>query len=266
MCTLILGVGVAGARTLVAGAVRDERLARPSDPPLVLREEPRVVGGRDRVAGGTWLAVRERRGLVALLNRRPTAADLARAWPRSRGLLALEVAAAGDTPAAAGATLPPELAPPAGWPRAALAAAWSAVTRDAYAPFSLVIAAPEGAWLVSRASGQAPRARAVTPGWHVLTHAELDDADEPRAAWLRADLAGFAPADRAAAEAGLTTRLRAHADGHPAVCLHDGVMVTVSASLVWLAPGAAGYAHAEGRPCEHAFEDRSTLLAGATAP
>src|SRR6266850_923872 len=96
---------------VVIAANRDEDPARPSDPPGVLNESPRLVGGRDRRAGGTWLAVRERRAAVAMLNRRGVAGD-APGRPgagagvavgrgaaggdtlRSRGLLTLEVAKA----------------------------------------------------------------------------------------------------------------------------------------------------------------------------
>jgi hypothetical protein len=260
MCTLILGVGALGPGTVVVGAVRDERAERPSDPPAVLTEEPRVVGGRDRVAGGTWLAVRERRAVVALLNRRPAEADLARAWPRSRGLLALEVA--GTVPDAAGDA---PLALPAGLARAALSRAWSMVTRDGFAPFSLVYASPEASWMVARDPRGTPFAVRIGEGWHVLTHAQLDDADEPRAAWLRQDLAGFTPRTADEAAAGIDARLRMHAGGHPAVCLHDGVMVSVSAARVILTPDDARYAHAEGRPCEHPFRDLTVLLGGEAA-
>src|SRR5262249_29501637 len=69
MCTLILGVEVVASGSVLLAANRDEDPARPADPPGVLSESPRLVGGRDRRAGGTWLAVRERRAVVALLNR-----------------------------------------------------------------------------------------------------------------------------------------------------------------------------------------------------
>ena len=55
--------------------------------------------------------------------------------------------------------------------------------------------------------------------------------------------------------------LREHGDdGTPPVCLHQGRMVTVSSSLVRLDLNGARYLHAEGRPCEHAFQDQSRLL------
>jgi hypothetical protein len=263
MCTLMLGVGTLGPGTVVLGAVRDERPERPSDPPAVLLDAPRVAGGRDRVAGGTWLAVRERRAVVALLNRRPGEEDRARAWPASRGRLALAVA--GTVPGAPGTGHGVPLDLPPGLARAALSLAWSAVAREEYAPFSLVFASPEATWMVARDPGGAPFAVAIGGGWHVLTHTRLDDTDEPRAAWLLADLAGFAPRNPEEAGLGMEGRTRLHAEGHPAVCLHEGVMVSVSAARVILTPGGARYAHAEGRPCENPFRDVSHLLAGDTA-
>ena len=80
-------------------------------------------------------------------------------------------------------------------------------------------------------------------------------------------LRGQAPASREDTERMLKTLLADH--GHPdargAVCIHEGKMVTVSSSLVWLAPGEARYLHAEGRPCERPFIDRSDRLAGGYA-
>ncbi|HKQ57135.1 MAG TPA: NRDE family protein, partial [Candidatus Eisenbacteria bacterium] len=70
MCTLILGRDVVAPGTVLLAANRDEDPRRPSAPPMVLRERPRLVGGRDLQAGGTWLAVRDARAMVAILNRR----------------------------------------------------------------------------------------------------------------------------------------------------------------------------------------------------
>lgn len=241
MCTLILGVAIAGPGTLLLAANRDEDPARPSDPPAVLRERPRVVGGRDRLSGGTWLAVRGREAVVAVLNRRdlsgaPSARDPSR---RSRGLLALDLAAADD----------PE------------SEAMAATERALYAPFTLVHAAPDRSWAVEF-DGVHLRHLALEAGWHVVTHASPDDRSEPRTARLLDALAGFRPESRDAAEARVTAMLRWHGeDGRPAVCIHAGRMVTVSAARVWLGPHAAAYAHAEGRPCEAAFQSCDSLLA-----
>ncbi|MBI1798791.1 MAG: NRDE family protein [Candidatus Eisenbacteria bacterium] len=237
MCTLILGLGVVAPRTVVLAANRDEDPARPSDPPVILSHRPLIVGGRDRVAGGTWLALRGPGAVVAMLNRRGEAGAAPR---RSRGLLTLDVARAPEAAAARGL-----------------------VARDRYAPFTLLCATPDKAWVLTW-DGRATRITIATPGWHVLTHAEMDDPTEPRTASLLESLAGFAPRSRAAAEARLCGLLSRH--GEPAVCLHEGRMATVSAALVWLAAGETSYRHAEGRPCVTPFQDFSPLLADAESP
>jgi len=224
MCTLILGIDVAGPRTVIAGANRDEDPARPSDPPGLLVPRPRVVGGRDRRAGGTWLAVRESRALVAMLNRRERGAPPA--GRRSRGLLALEAAP--------------------------------------YAAFSMVFATPGSCWMLAHQPGQPPRLTTIEAGWHVLTHAELDDPAEPRTARLMRELSGFRPASPEEAARVVAERLREHGAGRDAVCVHDGPMVTVSSSRVWLEPGSARYLHREGRPCEGEALDVTSLLAAGT--
>ena len=242
MCTLILGIDVVAPRSVILAANRDEDPRRPSDPPGVIETAPPLAGGRDRVAGGTWLAVRERRAVVAMLNRRERAGEPVTGTPVSRGRLALEVAAL-ETPSPKRAR---ELA-----------------ARNFFAPFSLVHAAPGDCWMISSEAGDAPRSRRIGPGWHVLTHAELDDPLEMRTAALLGSLAGIATGSRERTERMLMALLAEHGkDGERAVCVHTGQMVTVSSSLVWLAPGEARYLHAEGRPCEQPFADRTDLLAG----
>ncbi len=249
MCTLILGIDVAGPDTVIAGANRDEDPARPSDPPGVLVASPRVVGGRDRRAGGTWLALREGPLLVAMLNRHDSAPPAP--TRRSRGLLALEVAAGPD--AAAGA-------------RPAIDRALHALGRDDYAPFSLVVAVPGSCWLLAHEAAGAPRATSIGPGWHVLTHTELDDPREPRAARLLRELSGWEPRSPDEGLRGLADRLREHGTGEPAgpdaVCIHDGRMVTVSSTRIWLDRLEARYLHVEGRPCVSPEVDHTSLLTG----
>jgi len=256
VCTLILGLDTVGRGSVILAANRDEDPARPSAPPAVLSEAPRVVGGRDLLKGGTWLALRGRQAAVAMLNRRaaPGAEGTGR---RSRGLLALEVAAAGD-----------------GTPDAALRFAREAAGGGEFAPFSLLFASPEGCWLLANDGARARDAVRIAPGWHAITHADLDDASEPRTRWIKNRLAGFSPGSSAEAERFLLGLLRAHGDearasGEPAppVCLHSGRMRTVSSSIVFLSGSAARYVHIEGRPCIGAALDCSHLLgARSTAP
>jgi uncharacterized protein with NRDE domain len=232
MCTLIVGRDVLEPDSVILAANRDEDPARPSHPPGVLIREPRVVGGRDGVAGGTWLAVRGRDRVVAMLNRRPTGA--VPAARRSRGLLTLDVAAAND-------------------PRAR---ANQAIGETSYAPFTLVVLTPAESWLL--AWDGVARWQVIGPGWHVLTHADLDDPSEPRTARLMRELSGWTPGTVAEAGTALVNRLAAH--DPPAVCIHEGRMPTVSFSLVFLSRSRVEYRHGEGRPCEHAPVDVTSLL------
>src|SRR5262245_49735618 len=130
MCTLIIGRDVIGPATTVLAANRDENPARPSEGPQLLLETPRVAGGRDRRAGGTWLAVRAD-AVVAMLNRRPGPGPPAAT--RSRGLLALDVAATPSTSSLA---------------ESARQVALHAVRAVSYAPFSLVFTTHEAAWVL----------------------------------------------------------------------------------------------------------------------
>jgi uncharacterized protein with NRDE domain len=276
MCTLILGRDVFAPRTMLLAANRDEDPARPSDPPGVLSQAPRVVGGRDRVAGGTWLAVREGRAALALLNRRDRTGQPAPASGRSRGLLVLEAAVAEEAPLSEPLAGGPRSAMPAtasGWSglaRATLSRAVASLELAHYAPFSLVFASIDDCWLLTVEADRI-QCDEIPRGWHVLTHAELDDGAEPRTAWLMGELAAFRPAREDQAIPRLMALLRSHggADGEgsaPAVCLHRGRMVTVSSSIVSLSASGARYLHAEGRPCEHEFEERAELVAHATTP
>ena len=71
MCLLVVAFRLVPDTPLVVGANRDELLERPSTAVTVLhRGPPRVVGGRDELSGGTWLAVNER-GVFAGLTNQP---------------------------------------------------------------------------------------------------------------------------------------------------------------------------------------------------
>jgi hypothetical protein len=219
MCTLVFGLGLLGPRSLVLATNRDEDPARASEPPQILHREPLVVGGRDAVAGGTWLAVRaggatHAPGVALLLNRRDP--EPGRAGRRSRGLLTLNVAAAAD-------------------PRAtALAEAAS----GRYAPCSLVWLSHDASWLLALRAGREPTLEPIAPGWHAITHFELDDAADARAGFQRRRRGAAARLDRHARGArhtgGVparwprTDRVRKHAQpraGRAGVLSHGGALV-----------------------------------------
>lgn len=126
MCTVVISREPRAAWPVVIAANRDERLDRPWDPPARhWPDRPDVVGGRDRLAGGTWMAIRG--GLVALVLNRPGALGPAEGF-RSRGVLPFDALAQGSA--------------------AAAAAAFSGRDASPWRPFNLLVADAEGAWLL----------------------------------------------------------------------------------------------------------------------
>ncbi|HEX4868851.1 MAG TPA: NRDE family protein [Acidimicrobiales bacterium] len=102
MCTVLLRVSPDAPWPVLLGAIRDEFADRAWDPPAAHWDDrwPGLLGGRDRTAGGTWLAVDpdpDRPAVAALLNgaRRPAPAEGTRP---TRGTLALEVLTSGHVP------------------------------------------------------------------------------------------------------------------------------------------------------------------------
>ncbi|MFK7992064.1 MAG: NRDE family protein [Sandaracinaceae bacterium] len=91
MCTLIAVRGRHPRYPLLVGANRDEFYQRPSTPPVVTGEAPRILAPRDELAGGTWMGANDRGLFVALTNQRQhQAPDRTR---RSRGQVVLSLLA-----------------------------------------------------------------------------------------------------------------------------------------------------------------------------
>jgi len=144
MCTDILGLGPDG--TVLLAGVRDEFTQRAWQPPgYHWPDRPGLIGGRDELAGGTWLAVAPAVPRVAcILNGRGQPAPAATRC--SRGELPLR-AAAGD---------------PIG--DASLAA---------FDPFLLLVAEPDRAELLNWDGGRFTR-RALEPGLHLVVNSGQD--------------------------------------------------------------------------------------------
>jgi uncharacterized protein with NRDE domain len=91
MCLLVVASRIVPDEPLIVGANRDEVLDRPSTAVTVLSAgPPRVIGGRDELSGGTWLAV-NRDGVCAGLTNQPLG-DAKDPTKRSRGELPLAAA------------------------------------------------------------------------------------------------------------------------------------------------------------------------------
>ncbi|WP_283134400.1 NRDE family protein [Rhizohabitans arisaemae] len=166
MCTVIVSVEPHAEVPVLLAGVRDEFLGRPwAGPARHWPRWPGLVGGLDRRAGGTWLAVDPGRDRVAaLLNGR--GADAPAQGRRSRGDLALRAAAEGVLPDG---------------------------DLSAYDPFHLLLADRSGVRLCSW-DGAGLAAAELPPGTHMVVNGgwEREPGNE-RVAWFLPRFAGARP-------------------------------------------------------------------------
>jgi uncharacterized protein with NRDE domain len=274
VCLLIALSGVVPDAPLIVAANRDEFYRRPSVTMTTLRDaDPRVLGGRDEVAGGTWLAVNEH-GVVAGLTNQPAPGgrDLTK---RSRGELPLAFAVYSSAEEAVSrvcATLDPA----------------------AYNPCWLLVGDRDALFSVGLAGGSHPEVERLAPGVHVLENLPIraPSAKVARVTQLVArERVAQAARDGRSAETGesasdaLAEVLRDHepatelaAGENPArplastaACVHgeeygtrSALIVTVPApqTPVTQTPGAPRLRVADGPPCQVPFRDMTALWVG----
>jgi uncharacterized protein with NRDE domain len=246
VCLLIALSGTVPGVPLLIAANRDELYQRPADPITVLRAtRPRILGGRDELAGGTWLAVNEH-GVVAGLTNQPAAArDPAK---RSRGELPLAFTRYPDA-------------------RTAVTEVCARLDPSAYNPCAMLVGDRHALFSVDLSGGHRAQVEELPPGRYVLENTPLrqPSAKQQRVAGLVSGLAGGA-LDGRAAEAGLAGVLRDHQPaagpqparpGRPArpaelsaACVHTERYGTRSAMIVSVGlSGAPRVSVAAGPPC-----------------
>jgi uncharacterized protein with NRDE domain len=250
MCTLAIYFKVAPGWPAVIAANRDEFLDRPASGPTTLCENPRVIGGKDLRAGGTWLGINEFGVVAGLLNRR--SASQARADARSRGLLCLDVLRR----------------------RSAREAAEFARSQRAgdYNPFNLLIASRDAAFVAYNRGAEIDLVE-LTPGLHMLTNLDVDDFECPKISRAYERFAALGARDQFRADAlamrhALASLLADHetqldsrqagsdAPRANALCLHLDSYGTRCSSLIFLGAAESRIAHffAPGAPCRTPYE------------
>jgi len=133
-------------------ALRDELTSREFDRPAAWwPEQPTVIGGRDRLAGGSWCVSDVSTGVTALVLNRPER----REGTPSRGGLPLAAVAAGEF-----------------WP--------DRIDHRQMASFNLVLAGPSGVTAWTWNAVELSRV-GLAPGQHLITSDGID-ADNPRTA------------------------------------------------------------------------------------
>ncbi|HEX3981203.1 MAG TPA: NRDE family protein, partial [Acidimicrobiales bacterium] len=154
MCLLVFAWRTESASPLLVAANRDERLDRPAQPFGVLQDsDPRLLGGRDRLAGGTWLAVNDA-GVVAGLTNRPSPGGPDRT-KRSRGELPLMLA--GHRSAEEGVT---ELV--------------GRIHAGQYNPAWMLVGDRSSLFYVELADDRDPVVHPLPPGIHILENVALE--------------------------------------------------------------------------------------------
>ena len=240
MCTVVVLRRDGHPWPLLLAANRDERLARPWDPPGPWPGTEGVTAGRDRLANGTWMAL-GRRVAAAVLNR---VGSLGPAdGKRSRGELPLLAAAEADAEAGVARLV--------------------ALDAGAWRPFNAVVADHRGGFLVRGLGAGRPDCRRLPEGLTMIT---AHDPDDPASSRVRRHLPRFRAApppepgagDWASWEA-LLTDGAPDEHGDPAAALRvppTAGFGTVCASL--LALGAGGeriWRFAAGPAGEAPFRD-----------
>jgi uncharacterized protein with NRDE domain len=143
MCLVAVAFSVSERYPLIVAANRDERHARPTAPAAWWVDKPAVLGGRDLVAGGTWLGVSRHGRVAAVTNifERGT-----KAAPLSRGRLVSDFLSGTSTPAEFAAALGPTL--------------------GAYGPFNLVLSSHGSLGFASNRD----EPRGLSAGVHVFSN------------------------------------------------------------------------------------------------
>jgi uncharacterized protein with NRDE domain len=245
MCTLAIYVRQLPGFPLVIAANRDEFLDREATGPELLAAQPRMVGGRDLRAGGTWLAISADGVVAGLLNRRTEALPIAS--KRSRGELPMLALAAGSAAAAARVI--------------------GALPADAYNAFNLLVADRSDAWVAQNHDDEM-RMTPLAPGLHLVSNLDVDDPTCPKIArsherFAAAGAAFAADRDETRFRAALHAIVSDHTltldprlpDALGAICVHAGRFGTRCSSLLFLDDGGR-WRHwfADGAPCARPFE------------
>jgi uncharacterized protein with NRDE domain len=246
VCLLVVASRVVAGEPLIIGANRDEALERPSTAVTVLDDgPPRVVGGRDELSGGTWLAVNQH-GVCAGLTNQPLG-DAKDPTKRSRGELPLFLARYTTAPEAVDALL-------------------STHSPANYNGSWLLVGDRTSLFFVDFTDATGGTAVALPPGIHVLENRALDEPS-PKVDLVRAALGVPAGGDEMAeAFCGVLadhTNLEAEERPNAANCVHLEAFGTRSSCIVRVA-AAAGMPRvwvAAGPPCTTPYVDVGGLWA-----
>lgn len=240
MCVLAIQFRTIDNAPILVAHNREEMCDRPTQPPRIQSGKPRVVCGIDRKAGGTWLGVNQF-GLLVVVANRPKINTPSE--PRSRGLLCRELLSAPNA-------------------REAAEQAARELATGCYAGANyLCVDADYGAVVYG---GNTTEIIDLTPGLHLLTNGDLNDANDQRQQFVRRQLT-LQKLDSSVTFLAVASRAFARkpdASGRRGVIVSGAEYGTVSSTLLSLPSKNqnAIYQYAPGPPCDVAYDDCSALL------
>ncbi len=248
MCLLIAVSGVIDDAPLLVAANRDEFYAREAVSMTVLHDSgPRVLGGRDQEAGGTWMAVNQH-GVVAALTNKPAEGGRDPA-KRSRGEIPMLLA---DQPSAA----------------AGAEALRSTFVPREFNPCWVLVGDRSGLYYVDMTGPGPVETQLLAPGVHILENKPLGDPSakvdrvRDRLGDCRSQSAdgvirslGVIVADHVMPLKAVDTSETAERQAKvSACCVHTDVYGTRSSMLVCDPPSASDLPRvwsSDGPPCTH---------------
>jgi len=240
MCLLLLQFRDVPESPLMVGFNREEFFGRPAAGPQILPDDPAIMCGLDRRAGGTWLGVNEFGLFVAVTNRLKSKLP---AGPRSRGLLCLDLLRSASC-------------------REAIAQAASELSADRYAGANFVCADSSEAAVVH--GGDGVEIVHLEPGLHLITNANVDDPSDVRQQFARDQIQRQQPKSSSEFVAAARELLRVpiREPGQVGIVLRGEDRGTVSSTILSLPESLteATYLYADGPPDEHDYADYSPLL------
>ncbi len=221
MCTVVVLFRPGHAWPLILAANRDEMIDRPwIAPGRHWPDRPRVVAGKDRLAGGTWLGLNDEGVVAAVLNRPGSLGP--QAGMRSRGELPLEALDHAEARAAADALVHIE-------PRS-------------YRTFNMVVADRAAAfWLRHEDETKTVEAFPIPTGLSMITAHDRNDPASARIGLYLPRFAQAAPPDPDAGEWREWPALLASGEYAPGAGAREAMFIapdrgygTVSSSLIAL--------------------------------
>jgi len=240
MCLLAIQYQLLPESPVLIAANREEYYDRKSQAPAIQSGKPRVLGGIDLVAGGTWLGVNQHGLVVAVCNRRKTFPPQV---PLSRGVLGRELLKCSSAYEAAHT-------------------AYEELATGQYGGVNYVCADSKSGHVVH--GGDQLEVTELHEGLSIISNNNVNDAQDERVQ-LAHRLLTLQQLDSPVKFLAVASKVFARSPsppGRPSIIVRGQEKGTVSSTLISLGakPRDAIYQYAPGPPDQYKYEDFSPLL------